>query len=92
MKASRGTEPATGTVLAHGRAVVEREAEALRLLSERLDSSFVETVRVLERTLERGGRILLTGMGKSGLAARKIACRASSESCVTWRLGRAGPG
>jgi arabinose-5-phosphate isomerase len=73
VKASRGTDPATGTVLAHGRAVVEREAEALHTLAEKLDSSFVETVGVLERTLDRGGRILLTGMGKSGLAARKIA-------------------
>lgn len=58
---------------AYGREVVEREAEALRMLGERLDGTFSETVQLLEGTLRRGGRILLTGMGKSGLAARKIA-------------------
>lgn len=58
---------------AFGREVVEREADALRVLAGRLDGSFVETVRALHAALQRGGRILLTGMGKSGLAARKIA-------------------
>lgn len=58
---------------AFGREVVEREADALRVLAGRLDDSFTETVRALHAALQRGGRILLTGMGKSGLAARKIA-------------------
>ena len=58
---------------AFGREVVEREAEALRILAGKLDDSFVETVQALHAALQRGGRILLTGMGKSGLAARKIA-------------------
>jgi arabinose-5-phosphate isomerase len=58
---------------AFGREVVEREADALRILAGRLDGTFVETVRALHAALQRGGRILLTGMGKSGLAARKIA-------------------
>lgn len=58
---------------AFGREVVEREADALRILAGHLDDSFVETVRALHAALGRGGRILLTGMGKSGLAARKIA-------------------
>ena len=56
-----------------GREVVEREAEALARLAEILDGPFSETVAVLHRTLQRGGRILVTGIGKSGLVARKVA-------------------
>jgi arabinose-5-phosphate isomerase len=56
-----------------GREVVEREAEALRALAARLDESFAETVGILHDTVQRGGRILLTGLGKSGLVARKVA-------------------
>jgi len=60
-------------LLSHGREVVAREADALRLLADSLDDSFAETVRVLEGTLARGGRILVSGMGKSGFVARKVA-------------------
>ncbi len=56
-----------------GRDVVRREAEALGLLAEALDETFAEAVRVVGETLERGGRVLVTGMGKSGLVARKVA-------------------
>jgi arabinose-5-phosphate isomerase len=69
----RGPGAPADAVTAYGRSVVEREAEALRTLADLLDASFAETVEILERTLAGGGRILLTGMGKSGLAARKIA-------------------
>ncbi len=58
---------------AGGREVVTREAEALARLAARLDDAFARTVEILEASLARGGRILLTGSGKSGLVARKIA-------------------
>ena len=45
----------------------------LAFLAEQLDESFASSVRVIGETLERGGRVLVTGMGKSGLVARKIA-------------------
>jgi arabinose-5-phosphate isomerase len=67
------TKASPDALTGYGREVIEREAEALRLLADRLDSAFAQTVSTLEATLERGGRILVTGMGKSGLAARKIA-------------------
>ncbi|MEZ5065494.1 MAG: KpsF/GutQ family sugar-phosphate isomerase [bacterium] len=60
-------------LIEYGREVVRREGEALRMLADSLDGSFVETVRVLERTLSGGGRIVVSGIGKSGLVARKIA-------------------
>jgi arabinose-5-phosphate isomerase len=63
----------TARLSALGREVVTREADALRLLAGQLDDRFAETVRILGETVARGGRILLTGMGKSGLVARKVA-------------------
>lgn len=57
-------------VLARGREVLRREGEALLSLSAGLDEAFVEAVAWMA---ECEGRILVTGLGKSGLVARKIA-------------------
>lgn len=74
MTHTRGGGPGVGIELtAFGREVIAREADALRRLAEGLDGSFVETVETLRAALERGGRILVTGMGKSGIAGRKLA-------------------
>ena len=57
--------------------VVRIEAAALEALATRLEGPEHEALeRMLARlaaVLERGGRIVLSGMGKSGLIARKIA-------------------
>ncbi len=58
-----------------GRAVVETEAEALRLLAEGLDARFERAVDLLARAT---GRVIVSGMGKSGHVARKIAATLAS--------------
>ncbi len=74
MKAVDGAAlPDAARLAALGREVVEREADALHLLAAQLDDRFAETVRRLGEALTRGGRLLVTGMGKSGLVARKVA-------------------
>jgi arabinose-5-phosphate isomerase len=65
--------PEAHVLVGWGREVVEREGTALRALAASLDDSFAANVRLLAETVERGGRILISGMGKSGLAARKVA-------------------
>ncbi|HKK72411.1 MAG TPA: KpsF/GutQ family sugar-phosphate isomerase [Candidatus Krumholzibacteria bacterium] len=57
-------------VLARGREVLRREGEALVALSEGLDERFVTAV---QWTLDCRGRVLVTGLGKSGIVARKVA-------------------
>lgn len=52
------------------RRVLELEADAVRGLVERLDDRFAEAVRLLETCR---GRVVVTGMGKSGLMAKKLA-------------------
>lgn len=58
-----------------GRDVVSDEAAALGALAAALDSSFEQAVR---RMLAARGPLVVTGLGKSGLIARKIAATLSS--------------
>ncbi len=57
------------------RTVLRAEARALTDLADRLGAPFEAAVRLLQET---GGRVVLTGMGKSGLVARKIAATLAS--------------
>ncbi|MEM9012000.1 MAG: KpsF/GutQ family sugar-phosphate isomerase [Pseudomonadota bacterium] len=62
-------------LIAAGRAVLRTEAEALLQLVERLDHSFVQAVELM---LAATGRIVVSGMGKSGHVGRKIAATLAS--------------
>jgi arabinose-5-phosphate isomerase len=62
-----------------GENVVRIEAEALRALADRLTGSMVsEFNSALELLYRCAGRVVVTGMGKSGIIARKIAATLSS--------------
>jgi arabinose-5-phosphate isomerase len=52
------------------RRVLEVEAEAVRALAGRLNEAFTQAVGVVEQCR---GRVVVTGMGKSGLVGRKLA-------------------
>ena len=70
--------------LEEARAVIGREISAIGALSERLDGSFEEAVRLLQGTLDAGGRLLVVGVGKSGNVGRKLAATFNSTGapCV----------
>jgi arabinose-5-phosphate isomerase len=62
-----------------GENVVRIEAEALRALADRLAGSMgADFNRALDLMFQCQGRVVVTGMGKSGLIARKIAATLSS--------------
>lgn len=61
--------------LESARRVLRIELQAIQGLLERLDASFVRAVDVL---LACKGRVVVTGMGKSGLIGRKVAATLSS--------------
>jgi arabinose-5-phosphate isomerase len=61
--------------LATGRRVIRREAEALGVLSESLGDSFSTAIGLL---MAAKGRVIVSGMGKSGHIARKIAATFAS--------------
>jgi arabinose-5-phosphate isomerase len=62
-----------------GENVVRIEAEALRALADRLAGPMANTFeRAVNLLYECKGRVVVTGMGKSGIIARKIAATLSS--------------
>ena len=65
----------TTDFLATGQRVIRREAEALSALSQALGESFSAAVRLL---MDARGRVIVSGMGKSGHIARKIAATFAS--------------
>lgn len=65
----------TTDYLATGRKVITIEAEGLTALAAGLDESFA---RAVETILKAKGRVIVSGMGKSGHIARKIAATFAS--------------
>ena len=65
-------------IIKTGREVLEIESRTLAALVPRMDESFARAVDLLARTKSR---VIVTGMGKSGLVGRKIA--ATLASCGT---------
>lgn len=61
--------------LTTGRRVIRRETEALAALADALDDSFSRAVDLL---MQARGRVIVSGMGKSGHIARKIAATFAS--------------
>lgn len=64
--------------LARARAVIQIEMSALEALQDLLDDSFDNTVDAIVQTVVAGGKIVILGIGKSGLIGRKIAATLSS--------------
>jgi len=62
-------------ILERARRVLEIEAQAVTALIRRLDERFIRAIEILE---ECQGRVVLTGMGKSGFIAKKIAATLAS--------------
>jgi len=62
-------------VLAEARRVLHIESRAVAALAERLDDSFTRACALLAGT---SGRVIVSGIGKSGIIARKIAATLTS--------------
>jgi arabinose-5-phosphate isomerase len=69
---------ADSDALATARRVLHTEARALDSLADGLDGPFLQAVTLIERA---PGRVIVTGMGKSGHVARKIAATMASTGC-----------
>src|SRR6185369_617163 len=67
--------PDDSQLLAYGRRALEIEAKAVATLAPRLDAGFATACRIC---LACEGRVVVTGMGKSGHIARKIAATFAS--------------
>ncbi|MEE9442646.1 MAG: KpsF/GutQ family sugar-phosphate isomerase [candidate division Zixibacteria bacterium] len=62
-------------ILKTAKDVITKESQAIAGLVERLDENFERAVKAI---LETSGRVIVTGMGKSGIIGKKIAATFSS--------------
>ena len=62
-------------IIQKGKEVIRIEAEAVANLSESINDQFIKAINTIS---ESKGRVVLTGMGKSGLIARKIVATLNS--------------
>ena len=73
--ASAEADAALHPILAEGRRVLRTEAEAVASLAGRLGAGFV---RAVELVASCRGRVVVSGVGKSGIVARKVAATLTS--------------
>jgi arabinose-5-phosphate isomerase len=62
-------------VLAHGREILRAESEAVLQAAAGLDAGFVRAVRLVEACT---GSVVVTGIGKAGIVARKVSATLAS--------------
>jgi arabinose-5-phosphate isomerase len=75
IKAAHNLKKSLQPTLDLARRVLAIEADAVRALIERIDERFVAAVELID---QRKGRVVVSGMGKSGHIARKIASTLAS--------------
>ena len=80
---SGSSDRANGGSLAEGRRVLRIEARAVQTLVDRLDSQFGKAVDLLLRCK---GKVVVSGMGKSGLVGQKIAATMASTGTPAFFL------
>ncbi|MEN9903365.1 MAG: hypothetical protein RL651_2029, partial [Pseudomonadota bacterium] len=73
--ANNFAKPDANRILNLARGVLQTEAEALLELAPRLGDAFVQAVQLI---LSTEGRVIVSGMGKSGHVARKMAATFAS--------------
>ncbi|MDP3428930.1 MAG: SIS domain-containing protein, partial [Desulfomicrobium sp.] len=69
--------------LAKAREVLDIEVRGLTAVRDRLDESFVTALKLMASC---AGRVVVTGLGKSGLVGRKIAATLSSTGTPAFFL------
>ena len=86
LKTAGRAEPSrrnAGNSVGEGRRVLTIEARAVQTLIDRLDDRFAEAVELL---FSCAGKVVVTGMGKSGLVGQKIAATLASTGTPAFFL------
>ena len=82
--------------LTRARSVFEMEIEELRGVLSRLDENFNKAVDLMSLALDRGNKIVIAGVGKSGNVGAKIVATLNSTgtptvSAVIWAKAVSAP-
>jgi arabinose-5-phosphate isomerase len=83
MKSSQTLSPKLQAHVTKGRRVIELEAAALRAVQRRLDESFAQAVEAMREVIHAGHKIIVTGIGKSGVIGAKISSTLSSTGAAS---------
>src|SRR5262245_41357252 len=65
-----------------GRRVLSVEADALQRAASHLNESFSTAVSKISESLDRGGKVVVSGVGKSGNVAQKVAATLTSTGTM----------
>jgi Predicted sugar phosphate isomerase involved in capsule formation len=79
---------ASPEALALARQVLRIESDAVLALADRLDEAFLQALNLI---LNCSGRVIVSGMGKSGHIARKIAATLASTGTPAFFVHPAKP-
>jgi arabinose-5-phosphate isomerase len=71
------------TILAHGRACIRLEMNALAATADSLDENFVATARMVRECSAAGGKLIFSGVGKSAHIAQKLTGTFNSTGIVS---------
>ncbi len=83
MQFKKGEEVTDTEILEIGKKVIEEEREALKGTEEAIDENFIKAVRLIYNIK---GKLVVTGMGKSGLVGQKIAATLASTGTPSFFL------
>ncbi len=75
MSTTKASINKTGSLVELGKSSLSLEAHAIEDMANRLDENFEKAIELI---LEGSGKVIVSGMGKSGLIAQKIAATFSS--------------
>ncbi len=81
------TQKHNPSLLARARRVFDLEIEALRQVRAQQGPPFIAAIQLMTRCLEKRGKIVVSGIGKSGLIGRKIAREGGAEALHGPALG-----
>ena len=65
-------------IIAKAKQVLKIESDGIMAIADQLDESFIEFVSLCSDTLSKNGKLVLSGIGKSGQIAQKLASTLSS--------------
>jgi arabinose-5-phosphate isomerase len=68
--------------LARARDVIGTEIDGLSRMASRLDQRMIEAIKILQQTLDRRGKLVVIGVGKSGNIGHKIAATFNSTGAT----------
>ncbi len=65
----------TKNIIKIAKKVISTEIEGLNFLSKKINNNFIKAIRIIKKAK---GKIIVTGIGKSGIIAKKFAATLSS--------------